>query len=117
MFGETHGVMTSAGNRRIRRNQTVGRSSTFFIHYFLELPLYLAEDERFPVFGQCRCSAAEHKRQLCGPTCSLTVAAACKEEEESLRNENENLKKDVNNLKNRLIAAETKNGGEKSPRV
>ena len=39
------------------------------------------------------------------------MAVACQEEEEKLRNENENLKKDVNDLKNRLIAAEIQNGG------
>ena len=42
---------------------------------------------------------------------NFVVAVACREEEESLRNENENLKKDVNDLKNRLIAAEIQNGG------
>ena len=43
---------------------------------------------------------------------NFVVAAACHEEEESLRNENENLKKDVIDLKNRLIAAaEIQNGG------
>ena len=42
---------------------------------------------------------------------NFVVAAACQEEEESLRNENENLKKDVIDLKNRLIAAEIQNGG------
>ena len=43
--------------------------------------------------------------------CVTTVATACQEEEQNLRNENENLKKEVNDLKNRLIAAEIKNGG------
>lgn len=42
---------------------------------------------------------------------NFVVAVACQEEEENLRNENENLKKDVNDLKNRLIAAEIQNGG------
>ena len=42
---------------------------------------------------------------------NFVVAVACQEEEENLRNENENLKKDVNDLKNCLIAAEIQNGG------
>ena len=41
----------------------------------------------------------------------LTAAVVCQEEEQKLQNENENLKKEVNDLKNRLIAAEIKNGG------
>ena len=42
---------------------------------------------------------------------NFVVAVACQEEEEKLRNENENLKKDVNDLKNRLVATEIQNGG------
>ena len=42
---------------------------------------------------------------------NFVVAVACQEEEENLRNENENLKKDVNDLKNCLIAAEIQNEG------
>lgn len=44
-------------------------------------------------------------------TVFIPVAAACEEEAQQLRKENEHLKKNVIDLKNRLIAAEVKNGG------
>ena len=40
------------------------------------------------------------------------VASACHEEEKRIRIENDKLRKEINDLKNRLIAAEMRNGGK-----
>ncbi len=39
------------------------------------------------------------------------MTAACQAEEDALRKENDKLRKEVNDMKNKLIAAEMKNGG------